>query len=200
MNTKSSWGLNHWLPHYLLWALVYLHKEYGYMLPRSFTYQYVNPWPADFCHKTYRFTFCHFAKLSWHMVFEILPHRSKKKYLYYNINSSAPGQNGHHYSDDIFKCIFLNDNVRILIKISLNFVANVWINNIPPLVQIMAWHQPGAKTLAEPMMVTLLMHICITLPQCVNTMFAEDWESEAEILKYSGPSTRRFNCIYDCKF
>ena len=47
-------------------------------------------------------------------------------------------QNGRHFADDIFKCIFLNENVWILIKISLNFVPKDPINNIPALVQIMA--------------------------------------------------------------
>ena len=39
----------------------------------------------------------------------------------------------------IFKCIFLNKNVWIWIKISLKFVPQGPINNIPALVQIMAW-------------------------------------------------------------
>ena len=30
----------------------------------------------------------------------------------------------------------------------------VWINNIPALVQIMAWRRPGDKQLSEPMMVS----------------------------------------------
>ena len=38
------------------------------------------------------------------------------------------------FPDDIFKCIFLNENVLILIKISLKFVPKGQINNIPPLV------------------------------------------------------------------
>ena len=38
-----------------------------------------------------------------------------------------------------FKSIFLNKNVRISLKISLKFVPNIRINNIPALVQIMAW-------------------------------------------------------------
>ena len=43
------------------------------------------------------------------------------------------------------------------------FVPKVRINNIPALVQIiMAWRQPGDKPLSEPMMVSFLMHICIT--------------------------------------
>ena len=48
-------------------------------------------------------------------------------------------QNGRQFADDIFKCIFLNENVWILIKISLKFVPKDPINNIPALVQIMAW-------------------------------------------------------------
>ena len=55
-------------------------------------------------------------------------------------------------------------------KISLEFVPKGPINNIPALVQIMAWCSPGNKPLSEPMMVNLLMHICITRPQRVNKM------------------------------
>ena len=58
-----------------------------------------------------------------------------------------------NFADDIFKCIIMNENVWILIKISLNFVPKVWINNMPALVQIMAWHRPGNKPLSEQMMV-----------------------------------------------
>ena len=42
-------------------------------------------------------------------------------------------QNGHHFAD-IFKCIFLNENALIQIKISLKFVPKGPINNIPALV------------------------------------------------------------------
>ena len=42
------------------------------------------------------------------------------------------------------------------------------INNIPALVQIMAWRRPGDKPLSEPMMVNLLTHICVTRPQWIN--------------------------------
>ena len=40
-------------------------------------------------------------------------------------------------------------NVIISIKISLKFVLKGSINNIPTLVQIMAWHWPGDKPLSE---------------------------------------------------
>ena len=42
------------------------------------------------------------------------------------------------------------------------------INNIPALVQIMAWRLPGDKLLSEPMMVRLPTHICITRAQWLN--------------------------------
>ena len=38
------------------------------------------------------------------------------------VNTLRPKQNGHHFADDIFKYIFLNENVLISIKISLKFV------------------------------------------------------------------------------
>ena len=55
-------------------------------------------------------------------------------------------------SDDIFRCIFLNGNDRIHIKISLKFVLKDPVNNISALVQIMAWHLLGDKPLSEPML------------------------------------------------
>ena len=84
------------------------------------------------------------------------------------INSLRPRLNRCHFADNIFKCIFLNENEWILSRISLKFVPKVRINNIPALVQIMAWRRPGDKPLSEPMIVSLLTHICVTRPQWVN--------------------------------
>ena len=78
------------------------------------------------------------------------------------INTLRPRQNRRHFTDDIFKCIFLNENVWIPIKISLKFVPKGAIINIPALVQIMAWCHPGDKPLSEPMVVSLRMHVCVT--------------------------------------
>ena len=47
------------------------------------------------------------------------------------------------FSDDIFKRISLNENVSILMKNSLDFVAKGHINIIPALVQTMAWRRLG---------------------------------------------------------
>ena len=86
----------------------------------------------------------------------------------YVLNTLRPRQNGRRFADDTFKCIFLNENVRISIEISLKFVPKGPINNIPALVQIMAWRRSDDKPLSEPMMVNLLTHICVTRPQWVN--------------------------------
>ena len=85
------------------------------------------------------------------------------------INTLRPRQNGRHFADDVFKCIFLNENVWISLMISLKFVPNVPINNIPALVQIMAWRRSGDKPLSEPIMVSILTHICVIRPQWVNS-------------------------------
>ena len=55
------------------------------------------------------------------------------------------------------------ENIQISIKISLEFLLKGGINNIPALVWIMAWRQPGNKPLSEPLMANLLTHICVTL-------------------------------------
>ena len=85
-----------------------------------------------------------------------------------NFNSLRPRQNGRHFADDIFERIFLNESIWIPTKISLKFVAKGSINNIPVLVQIMAWRRPGDKPLSGPMMIRLPTHICVTRPQWVN--------------------------------
>ena len=46
----------------------------------------------------------------------------------------------------------------------MKFVPKGLINNVPALVQIMAWRRPGDKPLPEQMLVSLLMHICVTQP------------------------------------
>ena len=82
------------------------------------------------------------------------------------INTLRTRQNGRYFADDTLKLIFLNENVLIS-----KFVPKGPINNIPALVQIMAWRRPGDKPLSEPVMVRLLTHIYVTRPQWVN---AED--------------------------
>ena len=66
------------------------------------------------------------------------------------INTLRPRQIGRDFTDDIFKHIFLNENVLISIKIALKFIPNGPVDNISALVQIMTcW--TGDKPLSEPM-------------------------------------------------
>ena len=77
------------------------------------------------------------------------------------VNTLRPKQDGCHFPDDIFKCIFLNENVWILIKISLKFVPNGPINNIPALVQIMIWRRPDDKPLFERKIIPIVrLNLC----------------------------------------
>ena len=55
-------------------------------------------------------------------------------------------------ADDIFKCIFLNENGRIPFRISLKLIPKSPIDNKPALVQVMDWRRAGDKPLPEPMM------------------------------------------------
>ena len=56
-------------------------------------------------------------------------------------------------ADDIFKCIFLNENGRITIQFSLKFVPKGPIDDKPALVQVMAWCRTGDKPLPGPMII-----------------------------------------------
>ena len=68
------------------------------------------------------------------------------------VNSSPPEQNGSHFVDDMFKRIFLNENIWISNKSSLKYVHWGPIGNMSALVQIKAWRHPGAKPLSESML------------------------------------------------
>ena len=87
-------------------------------------------------------------------------------------------ENGRHFPDNIFKCIFINENICISIKISMKIVPNGPINNIPALVQIMAWRRPGDKPLSESMMAQFTdIYMCHSASmschgfqvECINT-------------------------------
>ena len=65
------------------------------------------------------------------------------------INKLVPRQDGCHFPDNIFKCILLNENVWISIKISLEFVlkgsvkkySSIGLDNglAPPRRQAIIW-------------------------------------------------------------
>ena len=61
-------------------------------------------------------------------------------------------QDSRRFADGIFNCIFLTENICILIKISLKYIHKSLINNKSGLVQVMAWRRTGDKPLSETMM------------------------------------------------
>ena len=125
-------------PPYIYWYSRCLNKKYAYVYNCE-------------CHKGFR----SHDKVMW-------------MYMPYALNPLRPTQNDRHFADDTLNRIFLNENVRILIKISLKFAPKGPINNIPSLVQIMAWCRPVDKPLSEPMMLSLLTNKCVTRPLWVN--------------------------------
>ena len=57
---------------------------------------------------------------------------------YSNLTHWGRDKNGRHFTDSIFKCIFLNKKAPTLIQISLNLVPKFRINNKSALNEIMA--------------------------------------------------------------
>ena len=97
----------------------------------------------------------------WH---RILPHQESNNAVCMHFAGQVPRSSHEQLShlpldkmatilaDDNFNCIFLNRNDKILIRISLKFVAVSPIDNKPALVQVMAWHRTGDKPLPELML------------------------------------------------
>ena len=60
-----------------------------------------------------------------------------------SFNSFPPGQNGHHFADDIFRCIFVDEKLCILIKIcDTKESISIQIVLMKDMVMILAqfWH------------------------------------------------------------
>ena len=76
---------------------------------------------------------------------------------WYQYKKLRPERNSRQVAD-IFKSIFLNENIWI----SLKLFPRGQITIILALVQIMAWRRPGDKSLSEPMMIcftdTIMRH------------------------------------------
>ena len=59
-----------------------------------------------------------------------------------------PRQDGRHFANDSFKCIFFKEHYCILIKISLKYVCKGPIENNLALVLMMAWCRAGETLLS----------------------------------------------------
>ena len=82
----------------------------------------------------------------------ILSSNSRNRYV--NVlysNSLRSKQNGCNFANDIFKHIFMTENVLTLIVISLKFVRQGPISNKPALAQIKTWYRKGDTPLSKSM-------------------------------------------------
>ena len=82
------------------------------------------------------------------------PITGKAFYIYVHTISRVmkSAQNGRDVADNIFKCIFLKDNVFILFWNPIKLVPEVPIDSKWVLVQIMAWRRAKDEPLFEPLM------------------------------------------------
>ena len=104
-----------------------------------------------------------------------------------------------YFPDDIFKCIILNENIWILIKI-LSFIPKVRINVIPALVQMIAWCLPGDKPFSESMMVTVYIvrdftDNVLTIFSMVRHVFASHCLQYLRIIRFSYNADRMQTCV-----
>ena len=89
---------------------------------------------------------CIFADVEFEQAFHINLYHLCGAMLF---NSSTPGQNGRHSHRWHFQMHFLEWKC---LNFDENFteICSLGIDNIPALVQIMAWRRPGDKPLSEP--------------------------------------------------
>ena len=84
----------------------------------------------------------------------------------WQFHTLKPRQSGRHFSGDIFRCIFFNEELEFQLRCQCNlFIGSI---NIPALVRAMGRRRPGDKPLSEPIMVSLVTHICVTWPPLVK--------------------------------
>ena len=88
-------------------------------------------------------------------------------------------------ADEIFKCISLKDNQDNYILIPQKIVHNGSVSNKTALLGIVTWRRISNNLLiSEPMMLSLLTHICVTRPRWVNVSFHTSYMSRQDIDEY----------------
>ena len=97
---------------------------------------------------------------------EMRPVSRKSQCFPGRLNTSRLRQNGCHFSDDIFKFIFLCENCHIL---CICLFPKSSINNKPALAQIMAGRWTGYRHYLNQWWPAFIMHICATWSWWVKT-------------------------------
>ena len=110
----------------------------------------------------YTFLTLRFSNVNHHYFLSSTTKQSIDYMVDWPVNTLRLRQKGCHFADSTFKCIFLNENHCILILISLRFVSKGPINDMPALVQVMAWAQTGDKPLSEQWWLVYWTHIWVT--------------------------------------
>ena len=93
-----------------------------------------------------------------------------------SFNALRPRRNGRHFQTTFSNAFSWMEILEFSLKFHWNLFLVVQNNNIPSLVQIMAWRRPSNKPLSETTMGSLMTHICVTRPQWVKpkgTYFSE---------------------------
>ena len=113
---------------------------------------------------------CHYLNQCWSdSLTHICGTRGRWVDISHFLNSSPPGQNGHHFADDLFKCILVNEKFCILIKISLEFLSKCPLDNKSALIMRMACHQTNDKPLPQQMVHQFTTDmICTTRGRWIN--------------------------------
>ena len=95
------------------------------------------------------------------------------------INTIRSKKSGRHFSNNIFKFIFLRGLVSRSVKISAMFIPKCSLDKKLALVQVMALHRTGHKPLPESM-INRFFHVCIvvTRPYLVTVQLWETTASE----------------------
>ena len=101
------------------------------------SHRFYTSWtPLHTCNRMYYYFSCKASSL---LSVAYCVHIANTPHIIIRLNELKPRQNGYYFANDSFKRICLNGNVWIAIKISPKFVSSGPINNIPSLIQIMAW-------------------------------------------------------------
>ena len=85
---------------------------------------------------------------------------------YATLNTLSRRQNGRHFVDDIFKCIFF------FISNIVKFVSSYAFDKKSILIRILDWHRTGDKPSSEPMISSFTDDICATRPPWISTQNA----------------------------
>ena len=85
-----------------------------------------------------------------------------------SVNTLRPSQNGHHFANNIFKCISLNKNFWILNEIHSNMFLGVYLTIWLPQFRRWLVAVQATRLYLNQWWRRLPTHLCVTRPQWVK--------------------------------